>query len=456
MADQRVDPNKAADHFKPLLQAALCGYTEIVKALLADKRIKTEENLENGASPLLLTAQNGHTEVVKMLLDDPRVQANIAKGYHTPLIVAVQNGHVKTVETLLRSEKVDTSLTLQNGCTALLIAALNRHEDVVQTLLADHRIDPGAAQKTGETALYMAAGKGQTETVKELLKDPRVTINLAMEDGATPFFIAVQNGHTEIVKTLISNSEVDPLQTLNDGSTPLNTAILFGHLEVAKILLSHPSMKNSNSELRHAAEGSYDKLVKVLLDDKDRRAYFLKQIIAKPNLMKKALLNNKVFLKALRTHREELSTEIGNYKELGITVIEHANLLKQISEYKDSHFPELHHPLCLVFSEPTITRDELRWIIEEYSSKSLHGFLLNVFSSEKFATHYSQTLVALQELERDFTKDTISYTDIQKAIENNPQNIKRRLQILKNGDPANIKSGTDKVLQSLHEALYRK
>jgi hypothetical protein len=70
--DRRVDP--IANNNRGIKLSCTCGYTEIVKLLLTDRRVSVQLGKNNDV--ILLAIEKGHAKVVQMLLKDPRVDSS--------------------------------------------------------------------------------------------------------------------------------------------------------------------------------------------------------------------------------------------------------------------------------------------------------------------------------------------------------------------------------------------
>ena len=145
----------------PLQMAALHGYSEVVRVLLANG---ADLHYAEHESALNRAASNGHEEVVRILLD-AGAYINAASLKSTPLYAAAKNGEVSTMRYLLRR-------------------GANVH-----------------AHKCGEEALFLAAGKGY-ELVAQLLVEAGVNPNGPGPQGKNPMLQALIAGQSRVVKTL--------------------------------------------------------------------------------------------------------------------------------------------------------------------------------------------------------------------------------------------------------------
>ncbi len=133
----------------PLIASSSEGHHEIVKELLATKKIDINAKDKDGTNALMAASVRGHKEVVSLLLQNgAEVNSQNVDG-HTPLMFAY-NGK-NQVESLL--DKYAEYLTDDNdNSTKIIKDALQTHIEVVQLLL-DYKADPTMKDKEGHTAL---------------------------------------------------------------------------------------------------------------------------------------------------------------------------------------------------------------------------------------------------------------------------------------------------------------
>lgn len=124
-----------------LIYASRHGYLEVVKLLLADKRVDPSSQMNRAIRE---ASSNGHSEVVKLLLTDPRVDPAFKN--NEAVRRAFENGHSEVVQVLLADHRVypleleelvcarETIVTylFQRYCQLLLIGV---ESDVVQTII---------------------------------------------------------------------------------------------------------------------------------------------------------------------------------------------------------------------------------------------------------------------------------------------------------------------------------
>ena len=109
-------------------EAAYYGNLEVVKLLLADKRV-------NPAAAIKVASRKGNVEIVKLLLEDGRADTSVC--YNYAIGIASQEGHVEVVKLLLEDGRVDPSAC--DNCAIREALAYGR-ADVVKLLLSDERV----------------------------------------------------------------------------------------------------------------------------------------------------------------------------------------------------------------------------------------------------------------------------------------------------------------------------
>ena len=230
--DAKNNDGDTALHF-----AALYGYAETVKALIAAKaNLEAKDN--NDWTALHFAAYFGRTETVKILAQalievGAKLEAKDNSYGWTALHIAATKGHSEIVKTLIdlgaNLEAKDNSY----GWTALHFAAQNGHTETVKALIAA-KANLEAKDNKEYTALHFAARNGNTETVEALI-ERGAKLEAKNNDDCTALHIAARNGHTETVKVLIAaKAKLDAKN--NDGWTALHIAAHKRHQDVVNVL----------------------------------------------------------------------------------------------------------------------------------------------------------------------------------------------------------------------------
>jgi ankyrin repeat protein len=256
----------------PLYYAALCGFHNLVKHLMA--KYPRDVNADGGhyVSPLVAALAGEHFQTADLLRlngADPNVQGVYN---HTPLHYAVDCdfdcGNIKVALKLIECG-ADINAKNAFGSTPLHWAARDYHfeDGTVLRLLLEHGGDINARDTRGFTPLHEALHWGGPGVVSLLLKHG-ADVEAGDINGETPFQAAAEKGHDEVVKLLLKHG-ADVEAKDNYGRTALELAAKGGHDEVVKLLLKHGAdaeAKNryGNTALQVAALG-HDKVVKLLL-----------------------------------------------------------------------------------------------------------------------------------------------------------------------------------------------
>jgi hypothetical protein len=173
--------------------AVLHGFDAIQKELL--EKLPSQQALLDLLKDLLeFSCQKGFAELVKLLLADKRVDPSL-----NSLQIACENGHLQVVKLLLADKRVDPSTDYQ---FSIQVASGNGYAEIVKLLLADKRVDPST---DNQYTICYASRLGHVEVVRLLLADERVDPSSGEQYAIRK---AVQNGHVEVVKLLLSDQRV--------------------------------------------------------------------------------------------------------------------------------------------------------------------------------------------------------------------------------------------------------
>lgn len=253
------------DGWIALHDAALCGQTECLKALLrahpgsADKRTLQEE------TALLLAVSYEHLSSVRCLLEagaDPDISN---KNKETPLYKACELENVDMVSLIL-SHGATVNQRCGRGWTALHEAVSRNNTEICEMLIrAGATVNPPNTYSI--TPLIVAAQRGQMRALSYLI-GKGADVNIQTCDGVTALHEASKNGHKEIVSVLLAKN-ADANKPSNSGLLPLHVAAEYGHHEIVSLLVSVTSramLRNSwISPLHLAAEHNRHTVAAVLL-----------------------------------------------------------------------------------------------------------------------------------------------------------------------------------------------
>jgi ankyrin repeat protein len=235
----RVRP--ISDANEDLRLYAMLGEIDIVRHMITVGAYVDDADTVEGNTPMMEAARCGNTEIVRELLRH-RADVSLANGMgQTPMWLAVRNGHAETVRTLVRH---GTPCKDGRGWSALVEAARLGHAEVARVVIMEGRRDgqvpgPGMDINTtnliGETGLMLAAANGDVYTVRTLLE---LSADVDAQDmhGTTALMKASGSGHADVTSMLL---EVGANVGTSDdaGHTAVLYASRHGHLEVVRTLI---------------------------------------------------------------------------------------------------------------------------------------------------------------------------------------------------------------------------
>lgn len=263
-----------------LYVACQAGNVDVVKKLLADRKVNPNFRSEDGVTPLGNAFIYAKSDVVALLLDARPVPSAEDTKLEIELFFTTENGETNIVAGL-----ADLGLHCQDGGTSPLLMQLSEaHLDVLSVLL-DREDKVTWRELSLEVALFAASNFGHVDLVTKLLRR-NARIHFASEDGVTPLFVACLNGHDEVVRALLKkgaeagwpkSSLVLPLRLAaekgrtedvallirhgadvntpseHDGDTPLTAALKNEHLDVIDLLLENNAVMDWEHSLSSTA-----------------------------------------------------------------------------------------------------------------------------------------------------------------------------------------------------------
>lgn len=215
---------------KVFIKASEKGHADVVKILLADKRVDPSAHYNDA---IILAANNGHTKVVKVLLVDKRVDP--AAQDNSAIGVASREGHIEVVKLLLADKRVDPAA---DNNYAIINAYLDGHIEVVKLLLEDKRVNPTA---NDNFIMRMASGRGQVEVIKLLLEDKRVD---PTDNDNYAVRMASLRGHLKVVKLIREHQKLRGSKKTSIADF-VSKAVTSGDKEVIKFFLHQKLSKDS-------------------------------------------------------------------------------------------------------------------------------------------------------------------------------------------------------------------
>jgi ankyrin repeat protein len=289
-----------------LYYAALCGFYDVTKDLIAIHPQHVNARVGLNWSPLVAALCNRHIHVAELLrqhgavlhtsyggrtllhaaskdgmmnvvrwLLNIGVDANAQQDDHrTPLHLAAANGQLEIVQTLLGHGADANAAASWNNRTPLHEAFLGGHVDIVRLLSQNGAaastdlqgllhsasllrtrsaetvqlfiqlgVDINAHDGNHETPLHLASSAGNAETVRLLIKHG-LDVNARDGSQSMPLHLALSKGHDETVRMLIQNgADINA----RDGSqkTPLHQALSRGCTGTVLLLIDHGAYVNT-------------------------------------------------------------------------------------------------------------------------------------------------------------------------------------------------------------------
>ena len=236
----RVRP--ISDANEDLRLYSMLGEIDVVRHMITIGAFVDDADPVEGNTPLMEAARCGNTEVVRELIRN-RADVNLANGMgQTPMWQAVRNGHAETVRALVRA---GTPCRDGRGWSALVDAARRGHAEVVGVVVTEGRrqgqapgpgMDINTTNLIGETALMLGAANGDAYTVRTLL-ELSASVDAQDMHGTTALMKASGSGHADVVSMLL---EVGANVRMSDdaGHTAVLYASRHGHLEVIRTLIA--------------------------------------------------------------------------------------------------------------------------------------------------------------------------------------------------------------------------
>ena len=228
-----------------LMLAALSGYAQIVKFLLA-RGFSPNETSEYGET-VLAQAANGDwegtyskIEVVGLLLKaGAKPDLPAAPGCSSPLAVAAGRGDIEVIRLLLES-----GAKINRECGSALAAAVERKKTAAARLLIEAGADLNVpVGYNGQNVLMTAAGKEDAATVKMLL-DKGFPVDKASAGNWTALFSSISSPYRpnlEVMRLLL-DAGADTNRTSGENTncyTPLILAALNRNYDAMRLLIEY-------------------------------------------------------------------------------------------------------------------------------------------------------------------------------------------------------------------------
>lgn len=183
----------------PVVYAAGCGRTNVIRLLLDAKANPNAARKEDDVTALLIASSGGYVPMAQLLIERNASVTQCDKEGRFPLLLACTNSN-KDIRELLLSNGANVNQKSKTGSTALRAACTEGNEEGVRVLL-EAKADVNAMSEGGYTSLRIVTGKSLG--IVELLLAAKAEPDKTDEGSDTPLIWAVIHEHTPIVKALL-------------------------------------------------------------------------------------------------------------------------------------------------------------------------------------------------------------------------------------------------------------
>ncbi|KAL2793218.1 ankyrin repeat-containing domain protein [Aspergillus keveii] len=269
IAQPSVDVNqKDEDGFTPFVAAAKYTFSDIVRALLQDRKdLDVNAKDGQGVTALGWAARLNDHDTIKVLLVHPGVDVNVPATYSEPVLhTVIDSGDVGTIRLLLERLDLDINALNYSGESAIFLAITREEHDVARLILEsrndlntnlEYNIMALPDGKVGRffpenpesdqrrlhrwTILHLAAGLGYSEILRLLLERfvDTLNVNARLAAGDTALHCALIGENMDVLEILLDSTDIDIDATNEDGMTALHLAADSGNLNVVRLLLEH-------------------------------------------------------------------------------------------------------------------------------------------------------------------------------------------------------------------------
>jgi len=264
-----ADATLCGKHGYNALQWAIAkNHPNIVKKILAhsSKKLNLNQLDHEGRTPLMLAAHCGFTEIVKLLLTYKRVNVNYSVASVTALKLAAA---VKKFDVAVLLLKAGAHLALNDPNDLIYIVnqlIINRNNSkwINDSLHAMHKAKLHEAKLT---PLMIAAKEGFHETVDYLLTYRHANIEEKDSSGNTVFHVAmsIPNPAHKTISVLLKHSATHINHENNDFNTPFDLAVQRNHIFSVNDLMNNAYKLKAN--IKFPVPEDYISIVKYLLNN---------------------------------------------------------------------------------------------------------------------------------------------------------------------------------------------
>ncbi|XP_044729331.1 uncharacterized protein LOC123292680 [Chrysoperla carnea] len=224
--------------------AAQEGHAVVAKILIAKGANVNVANVEN--TSLHLAAMHGHVNIIKILLSNGAKIDVKDNQNRTPLELAVYHSQLDVVKMLLRHKKVDINAKGKDDWTLLHIASQASNLEMVK-FLVNKGSNINARTMSGLKPIHFSAREGNKDTV-EFFLSKGLSINELGSTNQTLLHYATKKTQFEVVKYLLTQEAEVNAKDDND-STPLHIAATVNNKDIIEILLENGAIYNHINKL---------------------------------------------------------------------------------------------------------------------------------------------------------------------------------------------------------------
>eukprot|EP01083_Nonionella_stella_P075514 205338_1 len=248
-----LDPNVPIDDYGCTALQIACarGYTEIARALLANKSVdvnifsvETPPRMSNGSinlmsilgprmisslgraesaniTPLLNAIHGKHTDIVGLLLESDGIDLYRREGSITLLYMAVKSKSIEIIRLLLEYPKID----LKREMRAFQTAIASNLSELLSLFLNHKQFDDLLSVKSSLPCLHIAVLTVSTGvSLRMLLESDKFNINEQSLNGPSVLEFCAKNNREEMVKILLARDDIDTNSSNSTGETALHAA----------------------------------------------------------------------------------------------------------------------------------------------------------------------------------------------------------------------------------------